>query len=70
MGCTMAKNFIQKAVQRPGRIREALGLKEGEKVTNEALDRLHARLMKSGKMDKSMGAAIGLARRFISKGGV
>ena len=66
----MAEKFIQKAVQHPGRIREALGLKEGESVTNAALDGLHARLKKSGKLDKSWSGAIALARRFISKGGV
>lgn len=65
----MAK-WVQGAVQHPGRIREALGLKEGEPVTNAALDRLHTRLTKEGKMNKSWAGAIGLARRFISKGGV
>ena len=44
--------------------------KEGEQVTNAALDGLHARLKKSGKLDKSWSGAIALARRFISKGGV
>lgn len=66
----MAEKFIQKAIKKPGRIREALGLKEGEKVTNEKLDALHDRLMKKGMMNKSWAGAIALARRFISKGGV
>ncbi len=66
----MAEKFIQKVIKRPGRIRNALGLKEGESVTNEKLDALHARLMKSGRMNKSWAGAIALARRFISKGGV
>lgn len=63
----MAK-FIQEAVQHEGRIRRALGLKEGEKVTAGALDALEARLRKAGRLDKSWAGAISLAHRFI-KGG-
>ncbi len=66
----MAQKWVGKAVQHPGRIREALGLKEGEPVTDAALDRLHSKLSSAGKMNKSWAGAIGLARRFISKGGI
>ncbi len=66
----MADKWVQGAVQHPGRIRAALGLKEGEPVTNAKLDALHARLEKSGKLDKSWAGAIALARRFISKKGM
>jgi hypothetical protein len=62
--------FIQKAVQHPGRIRQALGLKAGEPVTGAKLDALAARLKKAGKLDKSWSGAISLARRFISRGGI
>ncbi len=65
----MADKWIGKAVEHPGRIRAALGLKEGEPVTGAKLDALHSRLQKSGKLDKSWSGAIALARRFISKGG-
>ncbi len=65
----MAK-WIQGAISHPGRIRNALGLKEGEAVTGAKLDELHAKLTKEGKMNKSWAGAIGLARRFISKKGV
>ncbi len=61
----MADKWIAGAVDRPGRVRSALGLKEGEKVTGEKLDGLVARLKASGKYNKSWAGAIGLARRFI-----
>ena len=61
----MAEKFIQSAIKHEGRVRQALGLKEGEKVSASALDSLVARLKKSGKYNKSWAGAIGLARRFI-----
>ena len=58
----MAKKWIQKAIKRPGRIRRLLGKKEGEKITMADLDRLEAR----AKGNRSLQAAINLARRFVS----
>lgn len=33
----MAKDFIQKAIKKPGALRKALGVKEGEKIPQKKL---------------------------------
>ena len=43
----MAENFIQKAIKKPGALRESLGVKKGEKIP---ASKLAAAAKKPGKM--------------------
>ena len=43
----MSKNFIQKAIKKPGALRKSLGIKKGEKIP---ASKLNAAAKKKGKM--------------------
>lgn len=38
-GCGMAENFIKSAIQKPGALREALGVKVGENIPASKLEK-------------------------------
>lgn len=54
------KKWIQRAVQRPGRIKRALGVPEGKPIPASKMGRLREMAKKSG----SLGSAARLAIRF------
>ena len=64
-----AKNWIGNAVQREGRVRKYLGVKEGDNIPmtelQAAIKDLEAR-----KSDPSLLAALRLAKRFKQPGGI
>ena len=55
----MAKNWIQKAVKKPGALRKSLGIKKGKKIP---LKKLKAASKKGGKLGQRARLAITLRR--------
>jgi hypothetical protein len=55
----MAEKFIQKAIKKPGALREAMGVKKGEKIPAK---KLAAAAKKSGKMGQRARFAMTLAK--------
>ena len=55
----MAKDFIQKAIKKPGALRKSLGIKKGEKIP---ASKLKAAAKKKGKMGQRARPAITLSK--------
>ena len=55
----MAKKWIQKAIKKPGALRKAMGVKEGEKIPAE---KLKAAAKKPGKMGQRARLAMTLSK--------
>ena len=55
----MAKDFIQKAIKKPGALRKSLGIKKGEKIP---ANKLRAAAKKKGKMGQRARLAITLKK--------
>ena len=55
----MAKDFIQKAIKKPGALRKCLGIKKGEKIP---ANKLKAAAKKKGKMGQRARLAITLKK--------
>ena len=55
----MAKDFIQKAIKKPGALRKSLGIKKGEKIP---ASKLKAAAKKKGKMGQRARLAITLSK--------
>jgi len=55
----MAKDFIQKAIKKPGALRKSLGIKKGEKIP---ASKLRAAAKKKGKMGQRARLAITLKK--------
>ena len=55
----MAKDFIQKAIKKPGAGRKSLGIKKGEKIP---ANKLRAAAKKKGKMGQRARLAITLKK--------
>ena len=55
----MAKNFIQKAIKKPGALRKSLGIKKGEKIP---ASKLKAAAKKKGKLGQRARFAITLSK--------
>jgi hypothetical protein len=55
----MAKDFIQKAIKKPGDLRKSLGIKKGEKIP---ANKLRAAAKKKGKMGQRARLAITLKK--------
>ena len=53
----MSKNFIQKAIKKPGALRKSLGIKKGEKIPMEKINKKIATLRKKGEGDKKLSKA-------------
>ena len=53
------KNFIQKAIKKPGALRKSLGIKKGEKIP---ANKLRAAAKKKGKMGQRARLAITLKK--------
>ena len=54
----MAKDFIQKAIKKPGALRKSLGIKKGEKIP---ASKLKSAAKKKGKMGQRARLAITLS---------
>ena len=55
----MAKDFIQKAIKKPGALRKSLGIKKGEKIP---ANKLKAAAKKKGKMGQRARLAMTLKK--------
>ena len=55
----MAKDFIQKAIKKPGALRKSLGIKKGEKIP---ASKLKAAAKKKGKLVQRARLAINLSK--------
>ena len=55
----MAKDFIQKAIKKPGALRKSLAIKKGEKIP---ANKLRAAAKKKGKMGQRARLAITLKK--------
>ena len=55
----MSKNFIQKAIKKPGALRKSLGIKKGEKIP---ASKLKAAAKKKGKMGQRARVAMTLKK--------
>ena len=55
----MAKDFIQKAIKKPGALRKSLGIKKGEKIP---ASKLKAAAKKKGKLGQRARLAITLSK--------
>jgi hypothetical protein len=55
----MAKDFIQKAIKKPGALRKSLGIKKGEKIP---ASKLKAAAKKKGKLGQRARLAITLKK--------
>ena len=55
----MAKDFIQKAIKKPGALRKSLGIKKGEKIPTS---KLRAAAKKKGKLGQRARLAMTLKK--------
>ena len=55
----MSKNFIQKAIKKPGALRKSLGIKKGETITAA---KLRAAAKKKGKLGQRARLALTLKK--------
>jgi hypothetical protein len=65
-----AKDWIGDAVKREGRVRKYLGVPKGEKIPMSELDNAIRDLKGRKDGDKSLLAALQLAKRFKQPGGI
>ena len=62
----MAKDFIQKAIKKPGALRKSLGIKKGEKIP---ASKLRAAAKKKGKGLRKLPKKVRNKMGFMKKGG-
>ena len=51
------KDFISKAIKRPGALRKAMGVKKGEKIPKDKIDAKQKALQEEAKGDKKLSPA-------------
>jgi len=59
----MAKKWIQKAIKRPGALREKAGVKKGQKIPESTLNRLARQKGRTGKQARLAKTLRGLRKK-------